>query len=441
MRGSATRGSAQEEDVSSDVMNGAAPAASGPAPSRSKSALLLVAVVAVVVVIAVVVGGSLLRDGGSSAAPLLASSGRWVTQPGPTDPPDVGADWQVDFACDKFCSLITTDEHVFAANTHDLEVGSETEVMAHDSATGEEVWDRPVRIAGYSLPYALEDGDVIVSGAKELRRIDATTGEARWRADGHFVSASEGIIVVGDYGEFNRRMVDAETGDTLWEGQGGVKDCGGGVVVVAAEDGITRVDARTGEEVWRFPIDQGDVQAADVALCSDRLLAYVSDPKQLTVLDLSTGEEVDTIDIDVDLPGSGKLEVVDDLVLVMGGGQVVAYEPREGALAEAWTVDGPEGYVTTYVRDDTMTLVEISGKAQILDLSDGSVRGSADVADGEEVTATTESLLVHADGAIRALQLSDASLRWRFDVDGLSQVAVSGERLLVIAGDEIRAYS
>lgn len=432
MGASASRGHAPEEDASSRPTGVAA-------RFRSKPALALVA--AGVVLLAVVAGGSRLRDGERSAAPVLASWGRWITQPGPTSSPDGDPDWRLDFTCGVSCSLVTDDERVYVMNRSIPDGGSsQTEITAYDGASGEEAWDHPVEIVGYSLPYVLEDGDLIVSGLEELRRVDPTTGEARWRADGHYVSSTDEIVVVAEYGEPNRSVVDAATGAPLWGAQGSVTTCGDAALLLT-QDRIARVGPRTGEEVWGVSLDEEDTWAVEVGHCNARFLAYASDADEVTVLDLANGEEADVIDVATSVLQPGMIDVIGDLVIVRGGGRIMAYENRNGTFAEAWSADGPTGDSDIYVGGDTLAAIGDDGQIQILDLADGSARGKASMPVDTRVTVTTESILVPDDGAIRALRLSDAAVRWELGVDDPIEVEVGDDHLFVISGTEVQAYS
>lgn len=184
--------------------------------------------------------------------------------------------------------------------------GREGSIVALDAATGEQLWtsevDRP-----RSMPFAFaEEADALLlaygnGGGGTFYCFEPDSGEVRWRYDdvgeSYALAVTDGRrgFTVGTDGTLH--AVDLETGEGLWTyafrrdsyQRPAVAD--GTVYATGTNDDLlVALDAETGVEQWRVPLDVGTPSSPTVAGDHVLLRANLPDTENhLHVLDRETG--------------------------------------------------------------------------------------------------------------------------------------------------------
>jgi outer membrane protein assembly factor BamB len=250
--------------------------------------------------------------------------------------------------------------------------------------------------------YLTEDGIVVVdastpTGDRYLTVYDqpGPTGRdsvrRRWRApldrSGDYVTAwiQRGMLlavgVSAGSGVLETTAFDAETGQRRWRNPGIVQRATDGGVLLANDTGyglgsVSRVTPDTGRVLWSVPVPP----AADLSyhLVDGRLdrFVLVQPTGEVQVYDAETGDLRHSVDT---LPGTRsafqRVQVVNDLVLLVppGSTELVAY--RLPAMEPAWT--SPVPLVAWVVPcADLLCAVQQTGGIQTIDPATGAVRWS-----------------------------------------------------------------
>jgi outer membrane protein assembly factor BamB len=249
--------------------------------------------------------------------------------------------------------------------------------------------EKPSENWSYSLEDSvLEDvgaiGDTVYAaisedGEFELVALEKGSGEERWRSDLdgegsiNLLSAAGLVISVPEVyeGEGNG-VVEAFTrdGELRWSYEADAQLDGatrvGDSLLLATSDAdgddaaVTRLDARTGDELWSV---DGDA----MSVTGDRIA--VQDGDDVVVYQLGSGDEVWSTEIDEE--DGTLLAAFGSLVAVADGEDVIAYRLSDGE--EAWTTDaGVEDLFMGGVLGDGRLVVNGSDGGAVLD-SDGKI--------------------------------------------------------------------
>ena len=191
--------------------------------------------------------------------------------------------------------------------------GGQDGVAGLDGKTGEERWrlrdtgsvlgaqgGDGIAVVGVAGPEGSQEPPTDIEGSTILEAVGVTDGASRWQTDLEGFALPEPPVVAGDVaavrgcsgpGEQVVSAVDLATGDPRWTWEGGTCDGLGGlastgsVVVAAGPEGLTALDAGTGEPRFEVPI--ADVQR----LVANAEVIVAATPNELVVLDAGTGAE------------------------------------------------------------------------------------------------------------------------------------------------------
>lgn len=119
-----------------------------------------------------------------------------------------------------------------------------------------------------------------------------------------------------------------------------------GVLYAAAADRVVALQAESGAELWRFPLERGAPSRRGIAYWSgDDALApriFFTSGQTLVALDARTGRKAEAFGaagaVQVAAPSDAAPTLFDDLIVVGAAGGVRAYDARTGA--ERWTFTG-----------------------------------------------------------------------------------------------------
>lgn len=264
------------------------------------------------------------------------------------------------------------------------------EVHALDVASGR----REFKTREVAWTMAVTSGRVLASDGPSLYALDAADGSDRWRvnAEGwiYALRADRGTAVTATRGG-GVQAWEVGTGERLWELSGGqvefeTKDTGpalhGGQVYTWAEDSLYALEARTGIELWRYPVGDSGVTG---------------------------GVPVRVLPTD------------DGVVFVCAGSRVLALDEASGA--ERWRFDAPAAilcppvYVPAHERAGGVYFADYLGTVYALDPATGDDRWRI----ATEPRQSTEPVVV-ADGlvhlgsgtAMYTLDGVSGTPRWRF---------------------------
>lgn len=269
--------------------------------------------------------------------------------------------------------------------------------------------DKPSEQWSYSLEDGiLEDvgavGDTVYvafseDGEFELAALSRESGEERWRSDldgeGSINLFSVGGLVISVpevYEGEGNGLVEAfsRDGELRWSYEAdaeidGATRVGDSMLLTTSDsDGddptVTRIDARTGEELW-------SVDGGRLSVAGDRVV--VEDGEDVVVYELGSGDEAWSTELDEE--DGMLLAAFGSLVAIADGEDVVAYRLSDGE--EAWTADaGVEDLWAGGVLGQDKLVVNGSEGGAVLD-SDGKVlwddsdgvTGMRAVIDGDEL--------------------------------------------------------
>ncbi|MFF2377028.1 serine/threonine-protein kinase [Streptomyces xiamenensis] len=175
------------------------------------------------------------------------------------------------------------------------------EVHALDVASGR----RQFKTREVAWSMAVTGGRVLASDGPSLYALDATDGSDRWRVptEGwiYGLRAERGTVLTATRGG-GVQVWEAGTGEQLWELSGAHTDfetretaplIHGGAVYAWGEGQLYVLEARTGSELWRYPV--GDATATGgvpVRICpTDDGVVYVTAGSRVLALDTATGAE------------------------------------------------------------------------------------------------------------------------------------------------------
>ncbi|WP_461297532.1 serine/threonine-protein kinase [Streptomyces harbinensis] len=175
------------------------------------------------------------------------------------------------------------------------------EVHALDVASGR----RQFKTREVAWSMAVTGGKVLASDGPSLYALDATDGSDRWRVptEGwiYGLRAERGTVLTATRGG-GVQVWEAGTGEQLWELSGAHTDfetretaplIHGGAVYAWGEGQLYVLEARTGSELWRYPV--GDATATGgvpVRICpTDDGTVYVAAGSRVLALDAATGAE------------------------------------------------------------------------------------------------------------------------------------------------------
>ncbi|SOD63598.1 Serine/threonine protein kinase [Streptomyces zhaozhouensis] len=264
------------------------------------------------------------------------------------------------------------------------------EVHALDVASGR----RRFRTREVAWSMAVDGGLVLASDGPSLFALDASDGTDRWRV------GTDGWI----YG------LRAERGTVLTASRGGL---------------VTAWEAGTGEQLWELTGGQSDFETQDAVPVMRDGVVYAWGEGQLYVLQARTGAELWRYPVgDTSVTGGVPVRVTpadDGTVYVCAGSRVLALDAASGA--ERWRFDAPAAILCspTYQpaggRDAGVYFTDYLGTVYALDLATGDDRWRI----ATEARQSTEPVLV-SDGlvhlgsgtAMYTLDAVSGTPRWRF---------------------------
>lgn len=274
-----------------------------------------------------------------------------------------------------------------------------------------------------SMP-TLVDGVLYYAAARSLIARKATTGETLWRKtirgrvrttpaviDGRVLIA----VKDGPVEERGLHAFDAESGEPLWQVTPRRKI----VSSPTAVDGTVYVggsrespyvyahDVETGEEQWRFEVGEN---TAAPAVGENRVVSASTDPKRVSGLAVSNGDEVWSVSLDT---GPTAPVLANGVVFVAYGETVLALDVVDGT--EQWR-QSPGGFVYDVAATEQGLYVEYEtgeGKSGVarFDTADGRLRWDRD---GPGVTAVVDGILYSSEtSTLVAYDASDGSELFR----------------------------
>ncbi|UED85779.1 PQQ-binding-like beta-propeller repeat protein [Streptomyces profundus] len=175
------------------------------------------------------------------------------------------------------------------------------EVHALDVATGR----RRFRTREVAWSMAVTGGVVLASDGPSLYALDAAEGSDRWRVptDGwiYALSAERGTVITASRGGLVQAW-EAGNGEQLWELSGAQSDFESqdaapvlrdGVVYAWGEGQLYVLEARTGSELWRYPVGDTSVTGGVPVRVTptDQGVVYVAAGSRVLALDAASGAE------------------------------------------------------------------------------------------------------------------------------------------------------
>lgn len=200
-------------------------------------------------------------------------------------------------------------------------------VAAIDATSGETTWKNQV---GNTSPVAVDDDFVYYTSGTELVAADATTGETAWRQSWESTVKAHPVVKGDRVFSIDQQVVRCSKradGTVVWRHpvengtSNGLAVDGHGSVVYADDEGLSSLDASTGERQWRADIGL----AVTPSIGGEAVYAgTVRSPSQFVALDRETGDErwshqlpETTVEGDVITNGAeGPPAVFDDGVLI-----------------------------------------------------------------------------------------------------------------------------
>jgi outer membrane protein assembly factor BamB len=215
--------------------------------------------------------------------------------------------------------------------------------MAIDADTGQVVWSRPLQAR--VLQFGADVAPVLYGGVGIFESVDGLValalddGRVVWENDILRLNESLSAMALVDdvvlvAGRSSGLMaIDARTGTVVWtrSERAGVPRklaVGNGIAVLVSEGGTHGLDVATGKTIWFRP-DLGDKRQP---LIAGKIAYLFGDPRKIVGVDLGTGKDVSAIVSDLggsganlDYAFSGSPVIWGDTMLVVGGGDLLAY--------------------------------------------------------------------------------------------------------------------
>lgn len=186
-------------------------------------------------------------------------------------------------------------------------IGGWEELYAFSTDTGELKWIFQPESGSDDTYYSdpvVYGGTVYFGGWHNLYALDSHTGQEKWKLklSGNIITVPtlyDGLIYVGTYSPDGRDdtylyALDSMTGQEKWklkatgDGIGGAVAVTDGVAYVSTtDDGLLALDAKGGQEIWRYDPGSGLVTAPAAAYGQ----IYISDQGSLYAVDAQTGKE------------------------------------------------------------------------------------------------------------------------------------------------------
>ncbi|MCH1865119.1 PQQ-binding-like beta-propeller repeat protein [Nocardioides sp. CFH 31398] len=420
-----------------------------PTPRRRRTGLVVGGSLVAVALLAGAGAWVLLRDGGGGAEAY--SYGTDVELPAPAeDEPEEAWTYTPDAATavSAYPDDTTVDDGVLVRWNRGAEYDSPTSMVVLD-ADGEEGWSADFEQASFissitedtALAYSFADVGSGAPGVVEV--VESGTGEPLWDTEGTFAGASEEVALMSeDDGEGAVEALDRETGEQLWTADDvlTVGFSAEGDFVLLGDDGVRRVDGRTGEERWRITPEG---EQPGVVVAGEMVLLGSEDGTQ--ALDLGDGETLWSDDSVTELVAAWTLR--DGRVLGATAYSVTAGESgpddrtgwvldREGPVGDELTL--PEGRDAPWSWEDGEELLAAGGVLYDEDL---------DVLTSEYVSVlpTTDGFYgVAQDGTVSYLEGLDtiASPEWSApltgDEDAAGTVTAVPDGLVLVEDGTVR---
>ncbi|MCO1595907.1 PQQ-like beta-propeller repeat protein [Micromonospora sp. RHAY321] len=242
-------------------------------------------------------------------------------------------------------------------------------------------WQAPLARSGDYLNVRVERGLVLALGASaengvfQTTAFDAGTGQRRWQHPGRSQPTADGGLLLVD-----------DTTD------------GPGV--------LSRVEPDTGRRLWSVPIPPPGNPAYHLDNGQVDQIVLVQPTGEVQVHDAATGRELRSIDtLTGDRSAFQRVQVVDDLLLLVPPGSTRLVGHRLAGLDPLWTVDVP---LVSYVVGcaGLLCALQQTGGLQVLDPATGAVRWSdpgrdtlADIRHGRLLVAGPDQRYAARDAA------------------------------------------
>jgi outer membrane protein assembly factor BamB len=316
--------------------------------------------------------------------------------------------------------------------------------------------------AQFASPIAIADGLLFAEGDKQLHALSLQDGTEHWSFDlpGSFLSpaiSKDAVFVRAEVGsEGFVFALTPNSGAKRWQYKfaevgSSYNNIGGHVsspvmvddlVLVGASRSFHALDAKTGEEKWRF--DAKDPLASSAAVAGDTV--YVTDFKQLFALDLHTGQErwhfahatVTLLFAPI---------VVGDRVVITSADTIYALDRNSGQLL--WQQQSVKGVpLVPAAATDSEVYIKSAKELMAFRWQDGAALWQYAATNFVSLPALTSEyayVVTRADGGsqLRALQRADGKEVWRMDNNRLSNAApvATGGRVYVRTVDgHVLAY-
>ena len=222
------------------------------------------------------------------------------------------------------------------------------------------------------------------------------------------------------------------------------------------DGGVTAIDVATGDVRWA--IDVGSAIAGAVTPAGDRVyvaaLGSQSDPGGVVALDPSTGDELwRTTDEAIGTNVFSTPVVSDDAIVVLEAASVVSLDPSDGSLSWRKEIVNPlrtppflfqaTATPAPAVSDDSIYVVDVTGRAYALDAATGEIRWDHALNDPSPVSppvvAADDVLIATDSGTLDAIDRATGHLVWRVDATGrgsLRGLAEADDALVAVAGTD-----
>ncbi|MGD9714137.1 MAG: PQQ-binding-like beta-propeller repeat protein, partial [Thermomicrobiales bacterium] len=284
-------------------------------------------------------------------------------------------------------------------------------------------------------PIVVDQTAYVGCSETSLYALSTIDGNERWRfvaegpIRGSVAHANSTVYVTDSTGRLY--AIDSSSGEELWRSEPLELDqiaIDSGIVVAGGETGVLHAfDAKSGNQLWEYEIASQE-ELTYPAIAGD--IVYASGGGGVTAVDLKTGDLIWRKENGAS--GWDAPSVTDDVAVVgisgeLGPGKIVAYDAETGD--ELWRRD--EAVFTPSVIGNVAYSGSVSGTVYAFALSDGALLWQAQVGGEAWPGAVTEEVIyVSSDGdeAVYALDASNGQELWRLDVDDRMQNTVAVDR-------------